>query len=143
MKKITVNELKVMLRETGVVTRPSYDHVHSITLSMCLTKELQDYVNKRSKKLRVFKSDYINKLISEYKPVKASVTQVMPVEQVKSVAGFFGKKTGKVFGTRKSIKFDSAFVTKENYNKVKELAAYYRMTRSAVIRHLITEDMNR
>ena len=67
----------------------------------------------------------------------------MTTEQVKSVAGFLKKETGRVFKTKQSIKFDSAYVTKENYNKVKELAAYYRITRSAVIRHLITEDMNR
>lgn len=143
MKTISMEKLKVLLRESGVRVKPSYDFGHSITVSSALKDEQKKWLARVSKEKGAFKSGIINDLVLRFKPVVKDVRFNLKYQEAQSTAGFMDKRVGKVFGTRKNIKFTAFQLEKVHYNKLNELASYYNISRSAVIRFLIDQEMSK
>lgn len=141
-KTITMSELKVMLRETGVRVKPSYDYGHSRTIALPLKQEQIDFLNKQ-KKIHGFKSTFVNQAIKRFNPFKIDIRLNLKTEEAKSTAGFLDKKIGKTFGTRDKIKFTSVSMDKEMFNKIEEMAKYYSISKSAMIRLILDTEMSK
>ena len=67
----------------------------------------------------------------------------LKTEEAKSTAGFLDKKIGKTFGTRDKIKFTSVNMDKEMFNKIEEMAKYYSISKSAMIRLILDTEMSK
>lgn len=143
MKTISMEKLKVMLRETGVKVKPSYDYGNSILVSSALKDSQKKWLASKCKELGVSRTHVINRLVLNFKPVVKDVKLNLKYEEAQSTAGYIGKRVGKVFGSRKYVKFTSFNVEKVHFNKLNELSNYYGISRSAVIRFIIDQEMSK
>ena len=141
MKYTSVDNIKVLLREAGVKVRPRYDYGDTITVSSALKQAQKDYLYTKHRQLGVSRSHIVNRLILGFKPVKMDVRMTLGYDAAKSTAGYLDKNIRKVFGSRDNIKFTAFSVDKANYHKLNELAEYYGISRSAVIRLILDCNM--
>lgn len=142
MKRITMDQLKIQLREQGIKVRPSYDHGWMITVSSALKQDQVNFIRVFSNANGISKTGMLNRLVLNYKPVTRDIKTVMSNTAGKSMAGYLDKQVGKVFGTRKNIKFTSFCLEKHNASKLNELSEYYGISRSAMIRQIVQEAMD-
>jgi len=142
MKKVTVDDLKVLLRETGVKRKRSmYGNRHIV--SLILTKELVKRLDDSFKKLNKSRINIFNEAISKFNPIKTEIKMFMTPEEIKSTVGFFNlSKPDKIFNSRKDIVFSSTLVTPDNYDKIKQLQEYYGLTRAATMRIVLDSYLN-
>lgn len=141
MKRISMDKLKVILRDQGIKVKPSYDKGSTILCSSALKQTQVDWIGVKSRSTGTFKSSIINRLIHNFQPVQKDVNAVLKYDEGRSMAGFLNRRVGKEFGSRKYIKFTSFQIDKHNYRKLNELAEYYSISRSAVIRGIVEEAM--
>jgi len=141
MKYTSVDNMKVILREAGVKVRPKYDYGEFIIVSSALKQVQKDYLYTKHRQLGVSRGHVLNRMILGFKPVKSELKMTLDYDAAKSTAGYLDRNIRKVFGSRDDIKFTAFTVDKHNYHKLNELAEYYQISRSAVIRLIIDYNM--